>query len=96
MMSSLAVLMLANRLSETACLKMAACVLTLWTLGLHLFWFLLIPPKDTGQTVAPQQKTPSEEHAVSEGWEQKVKTGNDDKRLPTTIITGFLVSVALL
>lgn len=99
MMSSLVVLMTAGTLSPSACVKSAACVLILWTIGLHLFWYFLIPPIESSdnlegmksKTVGAGSEESKNEGVVSEGWKQKIKCGGEDKRLPTTIVTGFLV-----
>jgi len=98
-MCSLAVLMTANKLPLKACLQLASFVMVLWTLGLYLFWHFLIPERDTSENnvAVPSSQTNSnpetdtQQPAVSEGWTTKVKTRDDDRRLPTTIVTGFLV-----
>lgn len=104
MVSSLSVLMTANKFPVSSCMQLALCVLVLWTTGLYLFWYILIPSKDEGkegideggQSISTQAdirggEGGNSQHGVSAGWTQKVKTRDGDLRLPTTIITGFLV-----
>jgi hypothetical protein len=146
-MSSLSILMTVNKVTNKVSLQLAACILVLWTIGLHLFWYLMIPPKEgegggrgrgdnltgtkatrssgsrsnngdssnngsgsgsssssavnnsnnssTGEATLSSEGADAVSEgtdAVSEGWKQKVRTRDEDRRLPTTIVTGFLVS----
>lgn len=95
-MSSLSVLMTGNKLAHSTCLKLAGTLMSIWTVGLYIFWYLLIPPKETESRVKEVRDRAANggsdsSHAVSKGWEEKVLSGDDDRRLPTTIVTGFLV-----
>lgn len=98
MVCSLVVLMMSSRLSLTTGLKSALGVFIVWTVGLHLFWHYMIPPKDsTGRVntisnACAGSDESTKPQGVSEQWANRIKNDDSDKRLPTTIITGFLVS----
>lgn len=99
MICSLVVLMTSSRLSLATGLKSALGVFIIWTIGLHLFWHYMIPPKEsTGGVKGKSNPTGgsgdrgAQPQSVSEKWANRIKDEDSDKRLPTTIITGFLGS----
>lgn len=49
----------------------------------------------TKSDITSGNESKNNEYSVSDGWAQKVKTRDEDRRLPTTIITGFLVNISL-
>ena len=99
MISALSIIMTGNRLSQTNCFKLAIFTLVIWIIGLHLFWHFFIPEKESDEdrinidrgSLKVEDKETSDKYAVSEGWKEKIRSGQEDRRLPTTIITGFLV-----
>lgn len=94
MIASLAVSLLVRFLPAISSILMGLMLWSLWTAYLWYYWYSYVMADEKKETVTNDKSPVTTETEETISWNQRMKDEikDEDKRLPVTIITGFLGS----
>jgi G3E family GTPase len=94
MIASLAVSVLVRFLPAISSILMGLMLWSLWTAYLWYYWYSYVMADEKKETVTNDKSPVTTETEETISWNQRIKDEikDEDKRLPVTIITGFLGS----
>lgn len=102
MVSAVIVSCTVKKLGINLAIIIGATVILIWICGLIVIWYIMFQPDiddncQTSYTKMAKVKTSSSLSKTSEsaeqlGWNSRQKVNGGDKRLPITVVTGFLGS----
>eukprot|EP01036_Dinobryon_divergens_P035565 gene35565-46124_t len=81
-----------KKFTERASIVLAVLVYLVWICGSYLYWQLILMTVADSTSEHTNKKDDSALKSNSISWSNKIKRDDKDKRLPVTIVTGYLGS----